>query len=98
MASKPPRFSAPWHRLLSVYQNGAARRRGISIPLHLDRTAASNHRIGKYSVRLPGPASEGEMADPVVRAPNHDWRLQNYLKTFAIIDDYAPCARARCAL
>src|SRR3954468_22781865 len=43
-----------------VYPNGAARRMGISIPLHLDWTAASNYRTGKYSARLPEPASEGE--------------------------------------
>ena len=43
-----------------VYPNGAARRMGISIPLHLDWTATSNHRTGKYSARLPEPASEGE--------------------------------------
>jgi hypothetical protein len=43
-----------------VYPNGTVRRMGISIPLHLDRTATSNHRTGKYSTRLPEPVFEGE--------------------------------------
>ena len=62
-AATVPRRAFPAVRTIAlegVYPNGAARRMGISIPLHLDWTATSIHRIGKYSARLPEQASEGE--------------------------------------
>ena len=62
-AATVPARAFPTVRTLAsegVYPNGAARRMGISIPLHLDWTATSNHRTEKYSARLPAPASEGE--------------------------------------
>ena len=62
---------------------------GISNPLHLDWTATSNHRTGKYSARLPEPASEGEMADPAARTSKYELGLQNYLKNLSIITHYA---------
>ena len=72
-----------------VYQNGAARRMGLSIPLHLDWTVTSNHRIGKYSARLPEPASEGENGRSGREDFNAQVRTLKLPKNISIMTHYA---------